>query len=192
VSTKNAARLFLIGFSGSGKSVVGERIAARWGWQLMDTDAIVEEQQGKEISDIFETCGEPSFRQMETAAVKQIIDQEQNTIVATGGGLPTISGMLPMLSEHGVTLYLRATLDELWTRLSIDPEELAKRPLLQNAGRRGLEGQWRNREHVYQQAQVHIQTDGMSVDEVVDALAITLSRSAPPWFRKLLPAGEAE
>ena len=66
-------------------------------------------------------------------------------------------------------------MDELWNRLTIHPEELAKRPLLAKAGRAGLESQLRKRERIYLGADLQIQTDGLDVEEIVAAVVDAVS-----------------
>jgi shikimate kinase len=59
--------LYLVGFMGTGKTTVGRALAQRIGFQLLDSDAEIERQQGKTVPEIFEQQGEPAFRVLERA-----------------------------------------------------------------------------------------------------------------------------
>ena len=146
---------------------MGEGLATAIGWRCCDTDAMIVAREHESIATIFERRGEPHFRRLETTIVKQILSGNEQSIVATGGGLPAIDGMMTILRNGGTTIYLRASIDELWNRLTVDPEELEKRPLLYRKGRVGLEQMVSSRERVYNSAEIIIDTDGRSADETI-------------------------
>jgi len=77
------SRIVLTGFSGTGKSLVAPLIAQRLGWELVDTDALVEQAAGRPIADIFARDGEARFRDLEADAVRQACAR-QNAVVAVG------------------------------------------------------------------------------------------------------------
>lgn len=83
----------LIGPPGAGKSTVGARLAQKLGTEFVDTDALVEQTDGRTISDIFVEDGEPAFRRMEADAVARALDGVG--VVALGGGAP----MQPSVAE---------------------------------------------------------------------------------------------
>ncbi len=58
--------IILIGYMGAGKTTVGKLLAGQKGWVFIDTDAKIEEQEGRSISDIFAADGEEAFRDKET------------------------------------------------------------------------------------------------------------------------------
>lgn len=158
--------VFLIGPSGSGKTVLSAELGRLLECPPIDTDALIEARDGRPISEIFESNGEAYFRRLECEIVDRILADGGRGVVATGGGLPTIEGMMDRLSQAGITVYLRASLDELWNRLSVDRAELAKRPLLRKNGRAGLREMLRRRQATYDLAQLTVTTDGMSVDAI--------------------------
>ncbi len=160
--------VFLVGLSGSGKTVVGRALADRCGVPFVDTDELVERRAGKAVYEIFEERGEAAFRLEEASVVNELLAEEGVFVVATGGGLPTIPGMMNRLSAVGDVVYLRTAVDTLWNRLTVDPKELEKRPLLHRKGRSALDRQFADRSTVYSQARLSVSTDAGDVDGVVD------------------------
>jgi len=76
----------LVGLSGVGKSSVGRRLAARLGWPLLDTDALIAEAAGRTVAQIFADAGEPRFRDLEAAALQRAFSISP-CVVSTGGGI---------------------------------------------------------------------------------------------------------
>jgi shikimate kinase len=116
--------------------------------------------------------GEVYFRQLEVQTINDVVDgrPQSHRIVATGGGLPCIEGMMQRLRGLGSVVYLSASMGELWNRLTVDPQALQLRPLLWKSGRAGLERLIKIREPIYQMATITLHTDGLDIDQVVDAL----------------------
>src|SRR3990170_4977727 len=85
MASQQLRRLFLTGFSGTGKSAVAALVAKALGWRALDTDELIEEAAGKSIPEIFERDGEARFRELEREAVARAAGQER-VVVATGGG----------------------------------------------------------------------------------------------------------
>src|SRR5690606_20592894 len=117
----------LVGLSGSGKSSVGRMLHARLGLPLLDTDAIVVQQAGCEIAQIFAEHGEPYFRDMETAALEQALGQLP-AIIATGGGIVLREHNRELLRHNTLVVWLDASTETIVARLTAHDEE---RPLLQ-------------------------------------------------------------
>jgi shikimate kinase len=171
--TTRESVVFLVGASGSGKTVIGKRASESTGWGLYDTDAQILSRTGTErISDIFDTRGESYFRQLESECLSEIIDTGTSLIVATGGGLPGIPGMMEKLNGVGFSVYLKANAATLWKRLNTDPRQLEDRPLLRGAGPDELKRLIGKRESAYIEASLTLDTDQLSVDQVC-ALLIT-------------------
>lgn len=162
--------VFLVGPSGSGKTAIGKRLARRMKWKFCDTDSQVEREEKCLIHDIFAQRGEKYFRDAERRVVENILRQN-NVVVATGGGLPIFNGMMDVISNAGITIYLDASLDSLWNRLTIDRTELEKRPLLCKAGRHGLEEMISARSAIYSRSQLRYSTDNKSLTEIAKEIA---------------------
>lgn len=168
--------LILVGASGSGKTATGRRLADETRWNLRDTDALIlAKARASKISDIFDKEGEAYFRALEQECVEGIALEPSHLIVATGGGLPVIPGMMDRLMEIGVVVYLKASDTKLWTRLSADPRLLDDRPLLRGDGLRTLGEQLANREMTYLRSPVVIDTEQLSLREVTAMLVAQIN-----------------
>ncbi|MCH8200693.1 MAG: AAA family ATPase, partial [Chloroflexi bacterium] len=81
------SRIVLTGFSGTGKSAVAPLLAQHFGWDVVDTDRLVEEREGKPILDIFRDAGEDAFRDLESAAIADACARDKVVISAGGGAV---------------------------------------------------------------------------------------------------------
>ncbi len=114
---KLSGNLYLIGFSGSGKSTVASKVAETAGLPLFDTDNYVELKEGKAITDIFSQNGETYFRTVETKILKQAA-QLINAVVATGGGVPVSRKNTELMKRTGMIIWLQTTPEIVVQRLS--------------------------------------------------------------------------
>ena len=184
-------RVFLVGPSGSGKTVIAGRAAKDSGWRLYDTDAEILAKTGaSRISDIFDEQGEAFFRGLERECMAAVLRESERLIVATGGGLPAIPGMIDEINRSGVSVYLKASVATLWKRLNVDPRQLEDRPLLRDGGEATLDELLRARDSVYGQAAVTLDTDQLSVDEACALVTAQLRSMEPDLMRAagLVPA----
>lgn len=120
-------RIILIGFMGCGKSTIGIKLSYRLRCPITDTDKLIEKEEGRSVSEIFEKDGEEYFRNMETACIKKLKGAEHDLIISVGGGLPLREENRRLLKELGTVIYLRAKADTIYERLKNDNS----RPLLQ-------------------------------------------------------------
>lgn len=166
--------IILIGYMGSGKSTVGKKAAKALEYTFLDTDALIEQEEGMAISKLFEEKGEPYFREKETEMIRRLIAEPKGNIIATGGGLPMKEGNGVLLRELGTVIYLKAETDTLLQRLSGD----TTRPLLQNGDlREKIETMLAIRGPVYERtAHVVLQTDEMSFYEIICQIEKMLKR----------------
>ena len=117
--------IILCGFMGTGKTTVGQAIAATLGWQFADTDQVIETRQGKSVSQIFWQNGESLFRQLETALCLEICSWHQ-TVIATGGGIVLKPENREVLAKAGLVVCLDASPELIAERLA----DATDRPLL--------------------------------------------------------------
>ncbi|MFI3304236.1 MAG: shikimate kinase [Rikenellaceae bacterium] len=120
--------VFLIGYMGCGKSTIGRKLSKRLGWDLVDTDALIEQRAGVSIGEIFDTQGEDYFRKLERDVVDELTRGGCNVIVSTGGGLPIWGDNMERLNRAGETIYISRTAENIASRLSAAGRE--KRPKL--------------------------------------------------------------
>lgn len=119
--------LFLIGFSGSGKSTIGPPLARRLKAEFFDTDAIIEKETGCEISELFGRDGEARFRESERQVIKIVLQSKaKRKVVALGGGAFANRATRTLIVNSGVVVYLSCSVCELYRRLRLTSD----RPLL--------------------------------------------------------------
>lgn len=118
--------IILTGFMGTGKTTVGRLLAAALDRTFVDTDAVIVEQAGRSIRDIFQEDGPDAFRAMETAVSHQL-SQQQNLIISTGGRLMLDPINADALMQNGRVFCLTASAETIYGRVMADGE---KRPLL--------------------------------------------------------------
>lgn len=119
--------LALAGFMGTGKSSVGQMVAAQLHFDFVDTDDLVEKQAGKSIPRIFAEDGESAFRELERSVVEELKTRSR-TVIATGGGLVVDPANLESLKTHSLVICLWASPETIWTRV----RHQSHRPLLQS------------------------------------------------------------
>ena len=108
--------VYLIGFSGSGKSAIGRRLARRMRRQHVDMDDEIAARAGSPIPEIFRREGEPGFRAKEKELLEEISGRKR-LIVSTGGGVPLDPGNRAVMAKSGVIVCLEAKPDFLYGRL---------------------------------------------------------------------------
>ena len=117
-------KIFLIGFMAAGKSTVGRALADRLGFDLVDTDIVIEERMGKPLAEVVATRGEEFFRSLESALLDEIIasDSSVNIVVACGGGMPCFGDNMAKMLTHGTVIYLQSSEEALFDRLLADKQ----------------------------------------------------------------------
>ena len=162
--------LVLIGMMGAGKTSVGRRLASTLGVVFRDADVEIESAAGCTINEIFERYGEPAFRSGERKVIARLLSDPPH-VLAAGGGAFIDEETRAQIKEHAVSIWLRAPLDLLIQRV------LRKdtRPLLRNTDSRAtLERLLREREPVYAQADLVIESDEGPHDVVVKRIVAAL------------------
>lgn len=99
-----------------GKSTIGRIVAERLGLRFVDTDLFVESRYHTTISSMIGCCGIDKFRKRERVALLELL-QEEDTLIATGGGLPIWEDNMDRMLARGLVVYLRSPLDLLAERL---------------------------------------------------------------------------
>jgi shikimate kinase len=160
----------LVGMMGAGKSSVGRRLAAALGVPFRDADAEIENAAGRTIADIFDQFGETSFRQGERKVLARLLAEPPH-VLAAGGGAFMDPETRTRIKESAVSVWLKADIDLLLDRVS----RKDSRPLLRNADPRAtMERLLKEREPVYSQADITVQSDGSPQDIVVKRIVAAL------------------
>jgi 3-dehydroquinate dehydratase-2 len=118
--------IILIGFMGSGKTTLGLKLSYRMKMPVEDTDKLIEQREGKTISDIFKDEGEEYFRDKETELLEEISTRSYARIISVGGGTPVKRENRELLKKCGTVVYLRVKPETVYERLKND----TTRPLL--------------------------------------------------------------
>jgi shikimate kinase len=158
----------LIGFMGTGKTVVGKRLAERLGKEFIEMDAIIEKKAGKSIPEIFRKDGEIGFRELEIAVTRDVAN-EKNAVIACGGGIVLNKINIDRLRRECVIICLTASPQVIIKRTSGDADE---RPLLAVPDRaRQIEELLKFREPYYKRsADIVINTSRINADSVVERI----------------------
>lgn len=159
-----APRVILIGPMGSGKTTIGSLLAEKLGLNFRDTDHLIEEQEGKTVSQIFLDQGEDAFRAIEKRVLREELLTD-GTVLSLGGGAPIsidAQSALRAISSH--IIFLDISLSTVAPRIGFNRD----RPLLLNNPR----GQWQTlmeaRRPIYEAiADATINVDDKSEEEIV-------------------------
>ncbi|MEX2598936.1 MAG: 3-dehydroquinate synthase [Dehalococcoidia bacterium] len=184
----NHTRIFLVGFSGTGKSAVGRRAASLLGWDFADADEWIVERAGKPIDRIFGEDGEPAFRALEREAIEALTKGE-NAVISTGGGAMAQDACRGAMLESGLVVLMEARPETIYSRLlsasgiaSQGEAEGMVRPLLALDGDpvRRIESIKSERQWAYAQAHWTVPTDAFSVEQAAHEVARAWRRLGAP------------
>jgi shikimate kinase len=156
--------LVLVGMMGAGKSTIGRRLATRLAMPFVDADTEIELAAGMTIPEIFETHGEPHFRDGEARVIARLLSGGP-IVLATGGGAMLREETRARIRERAISIWLKADADVILRRV----KRRADRPLLQTADPAAtIERLIAEREPVYQLADITISSRDVPHEKVVD------------------------
>lgn len=161
----------LVGMMGAGKTAVGKAVALRLGVPFLDSDIAIEEAANMTIAEIFTRDGERFFRAKESQVIARLLEGTPG-ILSTGGGAFLAPGNRATITARGVSLWLDADLELLWSRV----RHKAHRPLLQTENPRATLGEiYAARVPVYALADLSVRSEpGWTVDEMAGRVIETL------------------
>lgn len=160
------SNIVLSGFMASGKTTVGTLLAGITGMALVDTDALVEQETGRAIKEIFAVDGEAVFRELERLVIARESARE-GVVVAVGGGAILDPGNVRALRKRGVIYFLEVSPEEVASRVLGEDE----RPLL-SEDEAGISSLMEAREPAYRQAaDAVVITTGRGPGEVAGVIA---------------------
>lgn len=162
--------IVLVGFMGSGKSTVGRLLAQQTGLPFADTDDLISKREGSTVAEVFQTKGEPYFREIERAVVTDLLEGNP-AVVALGGGAvgdPVIAAAL----EWHTVVHLETSFTEVWHRLKDDES----RPLMRTGDPRDL---FEQRLPRYKElASFSVSTEGRSPSVIADEISTLVMKNA--------------
>lgn len=156
--------IILTGFMGAGKTTLGRALAAQLAIGFLDLDAVIEARSQRSVRELFLEQGEPAFRALEQQLLREVLSRGP-LVLATGGGTLAQPGGMELARKHGVVVWVKAPVKTLFERVLGDPA----RPLAQR-GPEAFAALYAQREPVYEQAHLHVNTERRSVSEVVAEL----------------------
>lgn len=157
----------LTGFMGVGKSRIGRDLAHELMLHFIDLDGYIERSTGLAISDIFVHMGQDTFRRLERESLEEV-SQKDYLVVSLGGGTFIDPTNRERLLQRGPVVALWASPDTIYERVIRKP---GQRPILNDPNPRArIEALLAERTPIYQQAHIHVSTDGRRVSEVVSEI----------------------
>ncbi|MDH5174339.1 MAG: AAA family ATPase [Elusimicrobiota bacterium] len=163
--------IVLTGMMGTGKTVVGKKLAQKLNMKYISTDEMIEKDAGMSVPKIFKRKGEPYFRDVETKAVK-CVAMLDNFVIDTGGGVVQRSENMEELERNGPIICLTASPEAILKRTS----KTNYRPLLNvDSPVREVKKLLKKRKKFYKRCNRMIDTSNKGIEEVVDEIIKFLS-----------------
>ena len=166
------AGIALIGLRGAGKSTLGKLLAKKIGWNFVELNKEIEEQNGLSVAEIIALYGQEGFRRLEQSALTQLLAQKELTVLATGGGIVSEPITFDLILSSFYTIWLKAEPEEHMRRVRRQGD---LRPM---ADDRSAMAELRNiltsREPLYARASAVVDTAGLSVDAAAARLIDTV------------------
>lgn len=116
-------RIVILGFMASGKTTVGQELARQLDCTFVDLDSLITARDGRSPAEIIKADGEGSFREIETSALCDVLQNQQAEVIALGGGTWTVPANRTLLSGHNyMSIWLDAPFELCWQRISADEQ----------------------------------------------------------------------
>jgi shikimate kinase len=156
--------IVLVGMMGAGKSTIGRRLSARLRLPFQDADTEIETAAGMSIPDIFETHGEPHFRDGEARVIARLMEGGP-AVLATGGGAFMREETRGRIRNKAVSIWLKADADIIMRRV----KRRVDRPLLRTTDPATTVARLiEEREPIYRHADLTIWSRDVPHEKIVD------------------------
>lgn len=165
-------KIVLLGYMASGKTSIGKRLSNDLSMSFLDLDDYIIEKEGMSIAKIFEEKGEVYFRLIENKYLKEILQKEEDFILALGGGTPCYANNMDVINNtDALSIYLNGNTATMIERLI---RKKAKRPLVASLDDDKIPEfvakHLFERRPFYEQAKMNIKIDGKKKKEVAEEL----------------------
>lgn len=162
--------IILIGFMCSGKTTFGKQLALHLNMPFIDIDDYISQQQDKTVAQIFAEQGEEYFRELERAALTELL-KGTPSIISSGGGTPCFHNNIDIMNRSAITVYLACDTQTVIDRLKMAKQE---RPLLKGKTDKELfnyvDSLLNQRKPIYQQAHVTLSALNPKINELINTI----------------------
>ncbi len=163
-------KIVLLGYMGSGKSTIANRLSKSTGIQFVDLDKSIEQRENLSINEIFAQKGEIHFRKLEHEIFVELLNTPGDLIISLGGGAPCYANNHELLiGENVISIYLKASVDTLFERLVSNK---SKRPILADKSedemKEFIAKHLFDRSFYYNHAQYKVSVDDITKDQVAE------------------------
>lgn len=170
-------KILVLGYMGSGKSIIGNLLAQKLEIPFKDLDQVIENRLEMSVSEIFEVKGEIYFRKIEHQIFNELMQDEESLVLSLGGGTPCYSNNHLLLSGPAtVSFYLNASIDTLFSRLL---SERQNRPLIANlddvAFKEYIAKHLFDRSYFYNQATFKMMVNNKTPQQIIEELMSLLA-----------------
>jgi cytidylate kinase len=162
--------IVLVGMMGAGKTAVGRKLASRLGWRFIDSDTEIEAAAGMSITQIFDSYGEPAFRDGERRVIARLLGGDR-CVLSTGGGAFMDADTRTLIAAEAISVWLKADIDILVQRTA----QRDDRPLLKGGDvRERLTDLLTLREPVYSMADIAVVSDDRPPEDTAERVLAAL------------------
>ena len=169
--SKSIDTIFLLGYMGAGKTVIGRSLSKKLGFKFYDLDNYIEQIEGKKVSDIFNEKNEVYFRKIENKYLQELLLKKEKKIISTGGGTPCFKNNLEIIqtSSNSISIYLKANIETLVKRLL---HSIERRPIISHLKKEDelkefITKHLFERSFYYEKSDVKIKTDDIELKDIV-------------------------
>ncbi len=163
--------IVLVGLMGAGKSKIGRQISIDFDIEFIDTDTEIENIAGMSIAAIFDLYGEEKFREIEAREISKLL-KGKPAVISTGGGAYMQEKTRAIINQSGLSIWLKANPETLAERIS----NTDSRPLLRGKDPvKVLQQLAKERYPLYQEAELVIDTDGLSLAKAIEKVKKTIT-----------------
>lgn len=158
--------IVLIGMMGSGKTTIGKLLGEKLTLRSIDIDVIIEQNEKRTVSEIFQNEGEKYFRNIERETIKKIFTNK-DLIISLGGGAFEDQLTQELLLKNSTVIYLKTSPNVILERIKNN----TNRPLLKNQMTvEKIQSIILQRQKNYKLANITILTDNKNTDKIVEEI----------------------
>lgn len=158
--------IVLIGMMGSGKTTIGKLLGEKLTLRSIDIDVIIEQNEKRTVSEIFQNEGEKYFRNIERETIKKNFTNK-DLIISLGGGAFEDQLTQELLVKNSTVIYLKTSPNVILERIKNN----TNRPLLKNQMTvEKIQSIILQRQKNYELANITILTDNKNTDKIVEEI----------------------